>query len=151
MRQHKFLYSIALVLCCSLAALADNYVILNQVLYDSPLNEQVNISPADNGEFIELYNAGVHDVALNGWQLKGESPTEVWTFHITDSIKAGGYMIVKAVMVPHPPIALHEVGRGEESKIQNTLDAFHKAAKEIAETKPETVIVLSPHAVMYRD
>lgn len=60
-------------------------------------------------------------------------------------------MIVKAVMVPHPPIALHEVGRGEESKIQDTLDAFHKAAKEIAETKPETVIVLSPHAVMYRD
>lgn len=94
MRQYKLILSIALLLCPTLGVLADNYVILNQVLYDSPLNEQVNISPADNGEFIELYNAGVHDVALNGWQLKGESPTEVWTFHITDSIKAGGYLLV---------------------------------------------------------
>lgn len=95
MRHNKLSHSIiALMLCCSLGALADNYVILNQVLYDSPLNEIPSISPAYNGEFIELYNAGVNDVALNGWQLKGGSPTEVWTFHITDSIKAGGYLLV---------------------------------------------------------
>ncbi len=60
-------------------------------------------------------------------------------------------MIVKAVMVPHPPIALHEVGRGEEEKISATLNAYKTAMKEIADAKPETVIVLSPHAVMYRD
>lgn len=60
-------------------------------------------------------------------------------------------MIVKAVMVPHPPIALHEVGRGEEEKISATLNAFKAAMKEIADSGPETVIVLSPHAVMYRD
>ena len=60
-------------------------------------------------------------------------------------------MIVKAVMVPHPPIALHEVGRGEEEKISNTLSAFRKASEEIRDARPETVIVLSPHALMYRD
>ena len=60
-------------------------------------------------------------------------------------------MIVKAVMVPHPPIALHEVGRGEEEKISATLNAYKTAMKEIADAKPETIIVLSPHAVMYRD
>ena len=60
-------------------------------------------------------------------------------------------MIVKAVMVPHPPLAVSEVGRGDEKKIQNTLDAYHQAAREIAETKPETVIIISPHALMYRD
>ncbi len=60
-------------------------------------------------------------------------------------------MIVKAVMVPHPPLAVSEVGRGDEKKIQKTLDAYHQAAREIAETKPETVIIISPHALMYRD
>ena len=60
-------------------------------------------------------------------------------------------MIVKAVMVPHPPIALHEVGRGEEEKISSTLSAFRKASEEIRDVRPETVIVLSPHALMYRD
>lgn len=60
-------------------------------------------------------------------------------------------MIVKAIMVPHPPIALHEVGRGDEKKIQTTLDAYHKACREIARAQPETVIILSPHALLYRD
>lgn len=94
MRLYKLILSIALLLCPTLGVLADNYVILNQVLYDSPLNEQANISPVSNGEFIELYNAGVHDVALQDWQLKGGSPTEVWTFSITDTIKAGGYLLI---------------------------------------------------------
>ena len=39
-------------------------------------------------------------------------------------------MIVKAVMVPHPPLAVSEVGRGDEKKIQKTLDAYHQAARE---------------------
>ncbi len=60
-------------------------------------------------------------------------------------------MIVKAVMVPHPPLAVHEVGRGEEEKIGATLQAYRKAAAEIRDTAPDTVIVLSPHALMYRD
>lgn len=60
-------------------------------------------------------------------------------------------MIVKAVMVPHPPLAVHEVGRGEELKISATLQAYRTAMQEIAAAAPETVIVLSPHALMYRD
>ena len=60
-------------------------------------------------------------------------------------------MIVKAIMVPHPPIALHEVGRGEEAGMQATLDGFKEASRQIAQAHPDTVIVLSPHALMYRD
>ena len=60
-------------------------------------------------------------------------------------------MIVKAIMVPHPPIALPEVGHGEEAGMQATLDAYAETAKQIAQAKPDTVIVLSPHALMYRD
>ncbi len=60
-------------------------------------------------------------------------------------------MIVKAVMVPHPPIALKEVGRGEEEAVRATLDAFRQTSAEIRDAHPDTVIVLSPHALMYRD
>ena len=61
-------------------------------------------------------------------------------------------MAVKgAVMVPHPPLIIPQIGRGEEQKIRATIDSYHKAAKKIAEWKPNTVVVLSPHSVMYAD
>lgn len=59
--------------------------------------------------------------------------------------------LVAAYMMPHPPIAVHEIGRGDEAMIQDTLDAFHTAAEDIAALAPETIIITSPHAVMYRD
>ena len=60
-------------------------------------------------------------------------------------------MIIGAVMVPHPPIAVAEIGKGEEAKIQTTLDSFSAAADYIAAMKPDTIILTTPHAVMYRD
>ena len=59
--------------------------------------------------------------------------------------------IVGAMMVPHPPIMLPEVGRGEEKKIEATTLAYEKAAGLLAELKPETIIISSPHSVMYSD
>ncbi|MDO5476183.1 MAG: AmmeMemoRadiSam system protein A [Eubacteriales bacterium] len=56
-----------------------------------------------------------------------------------------------AVMVPHPPIILPEIGRGEEKKIQATADAYERAMKFIASLRPETIVISSPHSVMYRD
>ena len=56
-----------------------------------------------------------------------------------------------AVMVPHPPLIVPEIGRGEEGKIQATVDAYHQAARKIAQWKPDTVVVISPHSVMYAD
>ena len=56
-----------------------------------------------------------------------------------------------AVMVPHPPIILPEIGRGEEKKIQATRDAYQKAMAFAASLRPETVIIASPHSVMYSD
>lgn len=54
-------------------------------------------------------------------------------------------------MLPHPPLIVPEIGRGEEKKIQRTVDAYHTAARKIAELKPETIIVFSPHSTMYAD
>lgn len=59
--------------------------------------------------------------------------------------------ILGAFMVPHPPIMLPEVGNGEEKKISATTAAYEKVADEIAELKPETIIISSPHSVMYAD
>lgn len=59
--------------------------------------------------------------------------------------------ILGAVMVPHPPIILPEIGRGEEKKIRATTDAYQKAMAFAASLKPETVIITSPHSVMYSD
>ncbi|HHX36383.1 MAG TPA: AmmeMemoRadiSam system protein A, partial [Clostridiaceae bacterium] len=60
-------------------------------------------------------------------------------------------MILKAYAVPHPPIILPEVGRGEEKKIQRSIDAMKRMADEIATLAPDTIIISSPHAPMYAD
>ncbi len=59
--------------------------------------------------------------------------------------------VLGAFMLPHPPLIVPEIGRGEEKKIQKTVDAYHRAARKIAELKPETIIVFSPHSMMYAD
>lgn len=59
--------------------------------------------------------------------------------------------IVGAFMVPHPPLIIPEVGRGEEKKIKATVEAYEKVGKKIAELQPETVIITTPHSIMYSD
>src|ERR1035437_7555175 len=56
-----------------------------------------------------------------------------------------------AFIVPHPPLIIPQIGRGEEKKIQNTVDAYEKIGQRIAEIKPQTIIVISPHSIMYSD
>lgn len=59
--------------------------------------------------------------------------------------------IVGAFAVPHPPLIIPEVGRGQERAIASTIDSYNKVAEKIAELKPETIIVTSPHSIMYAD
>ena len=59
--------------------------------------------------------------------------------------------IIAAFMVPHPPMIVPQIGRGREKDIQSTIDAYIRVAEEIAELKPETIIISSPHSVMYAD
>ena len=60
-------------------------------------------------------------------------------------------MIQETFMVPHPPLIVPEVGRGEEQKIQDTIDAYHEVGRRIGGLQPETIVLLSPHQVMYAD
>ena len=59
--------------------------------------------------------------------------------------------IVGAFAVPHPPIMLPEVGKGEETKIRATTESYEKVAEEIARLAPDTIIISSPHSIMYAD
>ncbi|MDE5597704.1 MAG: AmmeMemoRadiSam system protein B, partial [Lachnospiraceae bacterium] len=59
--------------------------------------------------------------------------------------------ITLTCMLPHPPLIIPAIGKGEERKIQKTIDAYHEAARRIAACRPETIVLISPHQVMYAD
>lgn len=59
--------------------------------------------------------------------------------------------LLAAYMVPHPPLIIPDIGKGEEKKIESTILAYQKIAKEISELKPDTIIISSPHAPSYYD
>lgn len=59
--------------------------------------------------------------------------------------------IIGGFMVPHPPLIVPAVGRGSEKEISDTVNAYNAAAQKIAELKPKTIIITSPHSIMYRD
>ncbi|MGN0364054.1 MAG: AmmeMemoRadiSam system protein A [Bilifractor sp.] len=59
--------------------------------------------------------------------------------------------VVGAVMVPHPPMILPEVGRGSERIIEKTTHAYEQAADFVASLEPETIVLSSPHSIMYAD
>jgi MEMO1 family protein len=56
-----------------------------------------------------------------------------------------------AFIVPHPPLIIPEVGKGEEKKVSDTINSYQEVAKRIAAMKPDTIILTSPHSIMYSD
>ncbi|MBR1815300.1 MAG: AmmeMemoRadiSam system protein A [Lachnospiraceae bacterium] len=59
--------------------------------------------------------------------------------------------IVAGFMVPHPPMIVPEIGRGSEKQIEATKKAYENVADMICELAPDTIIISSPHSVMYGD
>lgn len=59
--------------------------------------------------------------------------------------------VLAAVAVPHPPLIIPEVGKGEEKRIQHTINAYQQAMRFLARFKPDTVVLTTPHTVMYAD
>ncbi|MBR5980830.1 MAG: AmmeMemoRadiSam system protein A, partial [Firmicutes bacterium] len=59
--------------------------------------------------------------------------------------------ILAAFMVPHPPMIVPAVGMGSEEQVRETSRAYEQVAEEIAALKPETIVITSPHTVMYAD
>ena len=59
--------------------------------------------------------------------------------------------IVAGFMVPHPPMIVPDIGRGSEAQVADTSAAYERVADEIAALEPETIIITSPHSIMYAD
>jgi MEMO1 family protein len=60
--------------------------------------------------------------------------------------KIKGYYIM-----PHPPIIIPEIGKGEEGKIIKTSNACYKISEKINEIKPKIIIIITPHGPLFRD
>ena len=56
-----------------------------------------------------------------------------------------------AFVLPHPPLIVPEVGKGQEQGIRLTTEACEEAARRIAALKPDTIVLATPHSVMYAD
>jgi AmmeMemoRadiSam system protein B len=54
-------------------------------------------------------------------------------------------MLTFGVISPHPPIIIPEIGGRELAKVKKTTAALESAAIELAETKPDKVIIIAPH------
>ena len=59
--------------------------------------------------------------------------------------------ILAAFMVPHPPMIVPEIGKGSEREIPETIRAYERVVDEVARLEPDTLIIISPHSVMYAD
>jgi AmmeMemoRadiSam system protein A/AmmeMemoRadiSam system protein B len=57
--------------------------------------------------------------------------------------------IIFGCVVPHPPIIVPDVGRGEEKRISATIEAMEKLTDKLAQQKPETILVISPHGASH--
>lgn len=55
-----------------------------------------------------------------------------------------------AYITPHPPIIIPEIGRGEEEKIKETSEALRHCAQEVRTLQPKIIIMITPHAKLYR-
>ena len=56
-----------------------------------------------------------------------------------------------AILTPHPPVLLPEVGRGREREVRATGQAMRAAAEEVARWAPDVLIISSPHTILYGD
>ena len=59
--------------------------------------------------------------------------------------------VLKAYTLPHPPLAIPDVGFGKEKEISETLTAMEQVAVEIKQLAPETIIFITPHSTVYAD
>ncbi len=59
--------------------------------------------------------------------------------------------ILQALVLPHAPVLVTEVGKGEEKEAKETVDSYQKVMKEASKLPFDTVILVSPHREAYSD
>lgn len=59
--------------------------------------------------------------------------------------------LLAAYAVPHPPLIVPAVGDGQEAEIADTVVAYEEIARRAAVHDPDIIVIVSPHAPLYRD
>ena len=59
--------------------------------------------------------------------------------------------ILGGIMVPHPPLIVPAVGKGEEHIVDETIRSYEEAAEFVAALQPETIVLSTPHSILYAD
>ncbi len=59
--------------------------------------------------------------------------------------------ILGAYIVPHPPVIIPQVGKGEELKLAATTKGYVNVAESIKKAAPDTIVIISSHMELYRD
>lgn len=59
--------------------------------------------------------------------------------------------IVAAYVTPHPPLIIDAVGHVQQTLVSKTYAAYEQVALRIAAHAPDTIVVISPHAPLFRD
>ncbi|MDP3245113.1 MAG: AmmeMemoRadiSam system protein B [bacterium] len=54
-------------------------------------------------------------------------------------------MLVFSAIVPHSPLLLPSIGKKNQGKLKKTLTAYQKLEEDLYVSKPETIIIFSPH------
>lgn len=52
---------------------------------------------------------------------------------------------------PHPPIIIPEIGKQDVLKVEKTVKGMLELGKKFAEAEIDTLIVISPHSLIYPD
>ncbi len=55
------------------------------------------------------------------------------------------------VVVPHPPLILPNIGKGEEKKIEDITTAYQLAMDTVKNMDADTIVIVTPHAPSYMD
>lgn len=59
--------------------------------------------------------------------------------------------IISSYIFPHPPIIIPEVGKGAEHEALETVKACKKAASDIKNDRPDTIVITTPHGPFFED
>ncbi|OQB24881.1 MAG: 2-aminophenol 1,6-dioxygenase alpha subunit [Firmicutes bacterium ADurb.Bin182] len=59
--------------------------------------------------------------------------------------------VAAGFLLPHPPVIVLQVGKGQELKALGTIKAMEQISEQVENLRPETVVLISPHAPLFRD
>ncbi len=60
-------------------------------------------------------------------------------------------MVVMGALTPHPPIIIPEVGGRETRNVASTIDAMKRLSKIMWDKSPDTIVLITPHNLVFRD